>query len=284
MSGIFWLASYPKSGNTWLRAFLINLQQDAEHPADINALFTGGTAGSRDWLDAVLGFDTADLRADEIETLRPAVYAWERHSHRIGYHKIHDAYGQLADGAPLVSNAGTLGALYIVRNPLDIAISLARHNDQSIDATITRMGRTDHQLCPTGVGLRGQVPQHLSSWSGHVLSWLEAPGLNRLVIRYEDMLAEPNPTFTAAARFLQLPHDPARIDKAVRFSDFAELSGQEARDGFRERPRRARRFFRQGRSGAWRDHLSAAQVARIVADHGPVMRRLGYLDANDRPT
>ncbi len=76
MSGIYWLASYPKSGNTWLRSFLSNLQQDGDAPADINELATGTIASARDWLDEALGFDSADLSADEIDRLRPAVYRW----------------------------------------------------------------------------------------------------------------------------------------------------------------------------------------------------------------
>lgn len=74
-----------------------------------------------------------------------------------------------------------------------------------------------------------------------------------------------------------------RIGKAVRFSDFQVLSRQEAEKGFRERPTEAERFFRQGKSGGWRSQLTAAQAARIVADHGEVMRRFGYLDAAGQP-
>jgi len=103
------------------------------------------------------------------------------------------------------------------------------------------------------------------------------------VIRYEDMLADPMATFTQAARFLQLPTDPARVEKAVRFSDFKVLSQQEAEKGFKERPGKTERFFRQGKSGGWRDRLTAAQVDRIVADHGAVMRRFGYLDEAGNP-
>ena len=105
MSGIYWLASYPKSGNTWFRAFLRNLQEDGDAPVDINELQTGNIASARGWLDEVLGFDTAELSPDEVERLRPAVYRWSAaHDDGIGYHKIHDAYIQTIDGEPLVSH------------------------------------------------------------------------------------------------------------------------------------------------------------------------------------
>ena len=96
MGGIYWLASYPKSGNTWFRAFLRNLLEDDEAPVDINDLSTGSIASARGWLDEVLGFDTADLSPNEVEQLRPEVYrwalkdeeiqkiAWEEHGFRTG--------------------------------------------------------------------------------------------------------------------------------------------------------------------------------------------------------
>ncbi|WP_207459236.1 sulfotransferase domain-containing protein [Azospirillum sp. SYSU D00513] len=283
MGGIYWLASYPKSGNTWFRTFLRNLIDDSSAPADINDLKTGGIASSRGWLDEVLGFDTAELDPDEVERLRPVVYRWSLRAETVGYHKIHDAYTHTADGEPLVSRDATLGAVYILRNPLDVAPSVANHNQCSIDEAIAGMGDSGYALCRSRQRLTDQVRQRLLSWSAHVLSWTDAPGLNRLVIRYEDMLDDPAATFTRAARFLQVPDDPARVEKAIRFSGFQELARQEQEKGFRERPSRAARFFRQGRSGGWRDTLTAGQVERIIADHGAVMRRFGYLDTSGQP-
>lgn len=283
MSRIYWLASYPKSGNTWFRIFLKNLQVDGPVPVDINDLSVGSIASARGWLDGVLGFDTAELTPDEVERLRPEVYRWSLRDTEIGYHKIHDAYTLTPSGEPLVSREATLGALYILRNPLDVAPSVASHWHCSIDQAIDRMGSPDVAICKSRHSLPAQVRQRLSSWSGHVESWVDAVGLHRMAIRYEDMIERPQETFTSAARFLGLPDDANRVARAIRHSDFQELSRQESEKGFRERPMRAERFFRQGRSGGWRDKLTSQQVQRIVADHAAVMRRFGYLDARGEP-
>lgn len=284
MKGIYWLASYPKSGNTWFRSFLYNLQINGDAPADINDIETGEIASGRAWLDEVLGFDTAELSADEIERLRPAVYEWSRHSEEVGYHKIHDAYTLTTDGQPLVSQAGTLGALYIIRNPLDVAPSAAHHWNVSLDDAIERMGNADMKLAASRKGLSSQVRQRLLSWSQHVLSWVDAPDLSCHVMRYEDMQRQPQEAFSAAARFLRLPDDAASIDKAIQFSRFEVLAQQEAEKGFKERPTHAARFFRQGKSGGWREKLTPSQVDRIVTAHSEVMQRFGYLDASGCPT
>jgi len=283
MAGIYWLASYPKSGNTWFRAFIKNLQDNGDAPVDINDLSTGAIASARGWIDEILGFDAADLYHDEVDNLRPDVYRWALNENEIGYHKIHDAYTFTRRGEPLVSQEATLGALYIIRNPLDVAISNANHNGTTVDKAIEIMGKFDAKMCGSRKSLPDQTRQTLLSWSEHVLSWVDAPYLNCHVIRYEDMLANPLPIFGGAARFLQLPDEPSRLEKAIRFSDFKTLSKQESEAGFREKPRHAKNFFLQGKSGGWREKLTLEQINRIVVDHNKVMQRFGYLDVNGQP-
>ena len=199
------------------------------------------------------------------------------------YYKIHDAYTWTSDGRPLVGREATLGALYIIRNPLDVAPSAANHWNCTIDEAVERMGRSSMALCRSRQSLTPQARQKLLSWSGHVLSWVEAPGLKIEIVRYEDMLRDAPATFSRAARFLRLPESPERIKKAIRFSRFEELLRQEEDEGFGERQQDAARFFRQGRVGGWRDALNAVQVRRIIAQHGPVMRRFAYLDDAGKP-
>ena len=74
MNGIIWLASYPKSGNTWFRVFLTNLLRDADTPASINELESTPIASARGIFDNNIGFEASDLTADEIDRLRPELY------------------------------------------------------------------------------------------------------------------------------------------------------------------------------------------------------------------
>lgn len=283
MGGIYWLASYPKSGNTWFRMFLKNLTSGSGKPIDINQLDTGHIASSRAWVDDVIGFDTSDLRQDEIENLRPHVYRWRYRGDNIGYHKIHDAYTYTARGRPLVDDIATLGALYIVRNPLDVAPSYANHRNSTIDEAISFMADPEHALARSQKALPDQLLQFVGTWSQHVVSWVDAKNLNVKVVRYEDMHDAPLQTFGAAADFLGLNADPERRSGAIEFSRFDEAAKQEELAGFRERPPKTGRFFRKGQAGDWRVSLTDAQVARIIADHGAIMSRFGYLDSASNP-
>ena len=91
MGDLVWLASYPKSGNTWFRILLANLLDGADGPIDINGITTGVIASGRWAFDDVLGVPSADLTADEVDALRPAVFRAIAASEGRSYHKIHDA-------------------------------------------------------------------------------------------------------------------------------------------------------------------------------------------------
>jgi hypothetical protein len=102
------------------------------------------------------------------------------------------------------------------------------------------------------------------------------------VVRYEDMVDQPTQAFAAIARHLLMTPTDDQLARAVALTDFARLRAREEADGFKEKPATsAEPFFRQGRSGQWRERLTQEQVERIVAAHGPVMRRFGYWPSPD---
>lgn len=282
--GIYWLASYPKSGNTWMRAFISNLKKGTGEAVDINQLNTGEIASSYGWVEQALGVEIDEMSQDEIDRLRPQAYAWlTREAAEPEYHKIHDAYTRLRDGQPLFPAHAARGTLYIVRNPLDVAISFAHHCHCDIDQAILNMGDPAFSFCGSGKRLHSQLRQKLLSWSGHVESWLDAPGMSRMVVRYEDMQANPLETFTAAARFLELPSDEPSILRALDNCKMETLQKQEAGKGFKERMPKAASFFRKGIVGDWVETLTREQVDAIIRNHEQVMARLGYLDAAGNP-
>ena len=282
---LFWLASYPKSGNTWFRAFLRNLSGECDTPASINDLGTGGLASTSSIQPRALGFDTADLDRGEVARLRPAVYGFASERLRsFAYHKIHDACHRVDGGQWIVDAGATAGALYLIRNPLDVAISYANHGDCSIDEAIAMMEDPEHRLAhDDGDQLKSQVEQRLLTWSEHVRSWVDNPEIRTHVIRYEDMKTDTHRAFSEAARFLQLPTDPQDIARALAFSAFDTLRAQEDEAPFRERNARSPRFFRKGLVGDWQTTLADTQIARIVDAHGAVMKRFGYLDEAGSP-
>ncbi|HEX3918880.1 MAG TPA: sulfotransferase domain-containing protein [Caulobacteraceae bacterium] len=277
-AGIVWLASFPKSGNTWFRIFLANLAAGESGPADINDLDGGGgIASSRQEFEAATLLDSALVSHEDIDRLRPAVHARaaaNRQDQR--WIKVHDAYTLNADGEPVLGRRAAAAAIYLVRDPRDVAVSFAHHTNTTIDAAIELMNAPDSALCRGRKGPAPQLRQKLLGWSGHAASWLDQTDTPVHLVRYEDLRADPAPAFAAALAFAQRRATEEELARAIRHSDFSELQRQEGEKGFAERMSRAAPFFRAGRAGGWRDALSAEQIERIEGAHAPMMRRLGY--------
>ena len=276
-----WLASYPKSGNTWVRVFLhnlLNIKNDpAAVPQNINRL-SEHTA----W--ELLPSDYDKLLSKPALEATPIQIAQARHTVQLRLAKskakpflvkTHNAIANVA-GFPTINLDVTLAAIYVVRNPLDVAISYAHHSNLTIDHTIACM--SDPKLA-TAMSKRN-VYEFLGSWSFNVASWLSVPNRPVYLLRYEDLVVDPLRTFSGLVKFLRIDATVDQIKLAVKHSEFGELAKQEQESGFVERPEGARVFFRNGKPDEWRSILTKSQFEAVVSAHAPMMQRIGYLPAD----
>jgi len=282
MPGIIWLASYPKSGNTWLRAFIATYMRDPAEPIPINDLrYYAFGDGFLDMYEKVSGRDPTSFTNEDIRIWRPRVHRYiGSHPTDTVFVKTHNMVGLDGD-QPLITPDVTAGAIYAVRNPLDIVDSYAHHFAISQEEAVVDICTHDKVL----PGTEGKkLADYVGSWTQNVRTWTQAPGLKCHVMRYEDMVARPGPTFRGLVKFLELPIIPKRVQKAIRFTSLDVLAKQEDTERFNEaRPDARSKFFRKGRVGGWREILTEDQVARIVETHREYMQRFGYLDKKGRP-
>ena len=292
MTRTIWLASYPKSGNTWFRMLVANLSAKDGQPVDINDLpERGGIASARGPFDHLLLIESGLLTHDEIDSMRPLVYEELARGAEddeydnpqdvspVRFVKTHDAYTFTSKREALLAGPrGASGAIVIVRDPRDVAPSFANHSGSNIDEAIRFMNDPKSAFCAKPGRQHNQLRQQLPGWSGHVASWLDQTDIPIHLIRYEDMQADTAGTLARALAFAGRAASQEEIRRAVAFADFGQLKAQEAEKGFREapRPRPDGRFFRRGKSGAWHDELTAEQVMLIESEHAPMMRRLDY--------
>jgi aryl sulfotransferase len=279
---ILWLASYPKSGNTWMRALLANLNSEGEKSFNINAPGQRyGITSSRALFEDQTLLDSSLLTDEEIDDLRPGVYrAWAdelaRERSAPFVMKCHDAYTRLADGTPLLGGGeAARGAIMLVRDPRDVALSLADYRGTPIDEAIDLMCDPSTAMARSGRGQRSQLRQTLLDWSGHVASWLDQRDIPLHLVRYEDLEGDPIFILLKAAQFAGIDVTADKAARAAHLSAFDALRRQEEASGFIETVK-GRPFFRRGHSGAWRLALSPTQAKRIEDTHHIMMARLGY--------
>jgi hypothetical protein len=275
--GILWLASYPKSGNTWTRTFLHNLLkilEGEEDAQDINEMneFTTWEISARAY-EEHLGKPPKDCDREEIAKIRPKVQE-EIAERTDGLALIKTHHALVMDrGVPTINFAVSSGAVYILRNPLDVAISFSHHMSSTVDHAIDEMAMVGLETAVTDKS----VYEIYGSWSQHVESWTHKPHRTIYVMRYEDMIANPFRAFGGLARHLLLRPTAEQLGKAIERASFKNLQDQESKGGFREKPEKAEKFFRSGKTGEWREKLNRRQVRRIVQAHHVQMRRFGYI-------
>jgi hypothetical protein len=276
MGNILWLASYPKSGNTWLRAFLANLVANRPTPLPLSELPQYCDDEARAGLyTAIAGRPSTELDIAQLCALRPVVQAGlAAAAQGTVFVKSHNYWGGFEDHL-LHNPRVTVGGIYVVRNPLDVAVSMTHHFGLGIEAAIDFLGNED-----TATENEPRwVSQLLGSWSTHVASWADIDHPAFLAVRYEDLIEKPAKPFARIAKLVGVT-DRARIERAIGHASFQTLARLERRDGFIEASEKTdARFFRVGRAQQWRQVLSREQIGRIVERHREQMARFRYIPA-----
>jgi hypothetical protein len=268
---IYWIASYPKSGNTWVRSFLARIVLGQE--GSINELWNfAPDENVGTFYQPQLDRPIAEASTAEQAKVRPRVQAQIAGAvEGFQFLKTHAMHARHA-GTPTINALVTAGAIYIVRNPLDIVVSYSEFRNSSIDDTIKALNEPG-RLLPRNYK---HAYVFCGSWSENVTSWTRNPHERLLVLRYEDLLADPIGQFGRVVAFLRVGVDEPTLKAAVEATSFHRLQEEEQRDGFKERPEATNRFFRQGEANQWRTELTAAQVAAVVRPNRAAMMAMGY--------
>ena len=270
---VVWLASYPKSGNTWIRLFLASYLA-TDQQIDPNEALRGSYHDAVSaTMQKLLGVDVTAVDNQVVAALR---LPYLRKLAENGKHdilvKTHVVNGVWNDAAMIPASV-TRRAIYIVRHPFDVAVSFAKHYGLSLDETVQAMGNPNF-----AIGSDNQVRQPLHTWSKHVDSWCEEPGsYPSLILRYEDLQGRPALSFANLVRFMGLKLDFQQLQRALDMTAFSNLKKFEKENGFKEESDYNKgEFFGHGRAGAGLEILTKAQKGRLTKDHAETMNRLGY--------
>jgi hypothetical protein len=269
---IIWIASYPSSGGLHAEIFLHNLMKELRIDPDAAAQIDPGPEQpgwqiSARHFEEILNKPMDEVRHVEIAQTRPKVQQNTANSRAAPFFLQTQLCVANDHRYPTINLDATLAAIYVVRNPLDVAVCRAHHLDATIDATISNMAKPGFRATTADPHLY----EVLGSWSQHAGSWIGLASRPVHMLRYEDMMNNPVRVFSALARFLRLPATDAQIQAAIEKTTAANLTGAEY--GFEKQPP----VLPDGRQAGWRDVLSSTQVQDIARAHAPMMQRFGYL-------
>ena len=238
----------------------------------------GTISSSRMPFDELTGLSSSDLSDDEIDLMRPDYYrAYLKAVTTTPFIKAHDKYHRNEAGEWLFPADASRAVVYLVRNPMDVAVSYAHHSGHGNFAkTINNMNDPAHFLSG---GFKSQIRQKMGTWSDHVSSWTDQKDIPKILVRYEDMLADTAAELKRVIEFCDLgsANTDADIERAVKKSEFRQLQKRKAVDGFKERPVKSERFFRSGRTGEGAEKLTKDQKRSLIHTNQDIMEKLGYL-------
>jgi len=188
------------------------------------------------------------------------------------------------DGYNFTNLENTLGAIYIVRDPRDVVLSYAHHNNQSINETAKKIKGNYMQAITD----KHKVPIYTGSWSFNYNSWKILKKYNRyLLIKYEDIINDKKKFFKKILIFIKhltkmnIEVNDNKISKIIDEIDFEKLKTLEIKHGFSEAQTdnvgNKINFFRKGKSNQWESELNKSIRIDIEKAFEKEMKELGYI-------
>ena len=277
---IIWLASYPKSGNTWVRAFLSSILYSEEGINDFSTLHKIQQFPRREQFENLV---------DDFQNPKKILENWKNAQDKINLNneikllKTHHVLCKM-DNFEFTDNSNSLGAIYIVRDPRTVLLSIKHHfgmkdfdearnfiTNENVWLGINKSDKYKNRA--------NKVPTLISSWRVNYLSWKNKIQ-NSLIVKYEDLLENPQKEFFKIAKFMEKLMDckfeEEKINNAIKSTSFQTLQKLEEKGLFTEQGQGAR-FFNSGPNADWKSQLDKNIIDEINLKFKNEMVELGYL-------
>ena len=276
---IIWLASYPKSGNTWLRMFLKSyfLKPGEKFGLENSRLDNFKSQGFPD--QEILDHLSVDYnKFEEIVKNWEAMQDYINLNNKTNYVKTHNAMVTVGS-YKFTTTRNTKGIIYIVRDPRDVLVSLSHHMGIDYEKTFEHLSSSYNFEYPSS-GDKRYKKTLMGAWSDHYKSWKNFKSCKTLIVKYEDMVLDEYNTFKKIIKYLTevdgAEYKEEKLIKALKQTQFDELQKMEKKEGFSEKGK-GKLFFRKGKIGEWEKDLSVNLIKKIEKMFSKEMIELGYL-------
>tara|TARA_Y100000741_G_scaffold211109_1_gene160799 strand:+ start:372 stop:1220 length:849 start_codon:yes stop_codon:yes gene_type:complete len=281
---ILWLASYPKSGNTWIRSLLSaylfssdgnfnfkllnNIKQFSSEQGMLNNNLSSQEKIYKNWIPAQEKIN----QNNEIHIL-----------------KTHNALCNI-NGYNFTNKFNTIGVVYIVRDPRNLIISISNHynlsQEEAYDFIINKKKIIFPKILKESNDYNKNDFNFLSDWSGHYKSWKDINFCPIKVIKYEDIIKNDHEVFMSTlkftSKFFKINIDEKKINNVLSSTSFEKLREMENKHGFEEsvvssHNNKKNKFFNLGKNNNWKKLLDNKIRKKVEKIFEKEMIELEYL-------
>ena len=277
---IFWIASYPKSGNTYLRSFISSYYFSKKGKFDFNLLLN------------ILQFPSKKFTKRNLYSDLEASQNWIFNQNqffggeKINFVKTHNSLCEFK-GNKFTTNDQTLGAIYIVRDPRNVITSLTHHYSLSYENAYDKLMDDNSNLLEKTSDNDHSNFTFLGSWANHYKSWKNYKDFEILFIKYEDLEKEKYDTFKKIILFINNilkknnKIDEKKLLNSINSTNFNNLKNKEMNEGFEEsvyskQTGEKKRFFNLGFNNRWEKILPKDILNKLNHNLQNELNELGY--------
>ena len=278
---IIWLASYPKSGNTFLRSLLTSYFYSEDGTFEFEMLKNIQQFPINEIFDKI-GVDINDkyLVAKNYIKSQEEI----NKSKKLSFLKTHSSFCKMYNKFNFSDLKNSLGVIYIVRDPRNVVTSFAHHNSKSIENTFELL---TNDLTIGNEKYDAEV--YLGSWNFNYNSWKIYKNSEKyLLVKYEDLVKNTKNVFIKILKFInELSQngksiDEKKIEKVINQTNFSRMKNLEDEHGFEEakvnhNTGQIVKFFNLGPKNDWKKTLDHNIKKKIENKFQKEMEEIGYL-------
>ena len=278
---IIWLASYPKSGNTWVRYFLASLIYSNQGKSGLDKLGYIMQYPKRDQFEKLVSnFD--DFNQIKQNWINSQIKI--NSDNKVKIFKTQHILCSLGDDN-FTDERNTLGAIYIVRDPRNVISSILYHfNLSSTEEALNFIMEEKKFIGNMKNKINYPLYTLIGSWKSNYNSWKNI-GKNFLLVKYEDLILSPNTEFRNIANYISniigIKFSEEQIKNSIEESSFKNLRNIEDKNGFIESiedpENKKKKFFNLGPNNNWKKNLEKKFIDKIEKSFNDEMKELGYI-------
>ncbi len=275
---IIWCASYPKSGNTWVRAIIASLVYSKNGIFNFDMLRKVSLFPKRFYFKDFIS-DYSDLK----KISQYWINAQEKINSdgKLKIYKTHNGnYNFL--GNDFTNKKNTAGVIYIVRDPRNVIASISNHYQLNLQESVNFLLDEKRFLYnkndPNDLSEENIITL-LGSWKSHYNSWKISS--NSILIRYEDLLTNTKLEIKKISDFIKKYIDfeinNEKIQNILKSTSFEKLKAMEEKEGFEEASSSDVKFFNLGPKNNWKNTIDKKLIYIIEKNFSKEMEEIGYI-------